>query len=298
MALGRLLTTLIDRVRNGPQEFRHFSTDLLLAQSCIRQIEAHQAVFHTRTARLNRVDRDTTTAVFRDIQAGLAELQRELDGHRSQNAVGRALDHAVAERQRVLREKLQFQFSKLGILYQSFSLAQGARMAEALREIRLARLYDEEEDVALTESITDFRRKYGEKDRGSSSATADAAAADVGAAPSVTTAYSKDRLVRQWMSDVARFEKGTYFDGFSDVGVGAGDGQGQTPSLPPPNRAFLWQFMLWDIRRRKRSRKVAMTLGFVLPVLATITSFAMSPFLIWAAIMEDSGIPMTYPHLM
>jgi hypothetical protein len=170
VALGRLLTTLIDRVRNGPQEFRHFSTDLLLAQSCIRQIEAHQAVFHTRTARLNRVDRDTTTAVFRDIQAGLAELRRELDGHRSQNAVGRALDHAVAERQRVLREKLQFQFSKLDILYQSFSLAQGARMAEALREIRLARLYDEEEDVALTESITDFRRKYGEKgDRGSSS---------------------------------------------------------------------------------------------------------------------------------
>jgi hypothetical protein len=89
------------------------------------------------------------------------------------------------------------------------------------------------------------------------------------------------------MGDVARFEKGTYIDGFSDVGPGAGDGQGKTRSLPPPLRAFLWQFMLWDIRGRKRNRKVAMTLGFVLPAFATIASFAMSPFLIWAANMQE-----------
>ncbi|KAK3349713.1 hypothetical protein B0T25DRAFT_570320 [Lasiosphaeria hispida] len=305
--VARLLATLIDRIRTGPQEFRELATDLLLAQSCIRQIEAHQTVFQSRAARLTRLDRDTTAAVFGDIQAGLAELQRELDGHRSQNALGRALDHAVAERQRVLRDRLQFQFSKLGILYQSFSLAQGARMAEALREIRLARLYDEEEDAALTESITDFRRKYVERGdhRGGSSASAganaDAAAVDVEVAPSVMTGHSKDRLVRQWMGDVARFEKGTYFDGFSEVGVGDGATAGDpSPPPPPPSRGFLWHFMLWDIRRRKRtcSRQTALALGFIFPAVVTGASFAMSPFLIWAATMADQGVPLSYYLLM
>ena len=277
--IARLLAILVDKIRNGPQEFREFTADLLLAQSCIRQIEAHQTDFSTRTARLGHLDRETTIAVFRDIQAGLAELQQELDGHLSQNRIGRTLDYVIAERQRVLREKLQFHFSKLGILYQSFSLAQGARMAEALKEIRSARVYDDkEEDLALTESIVDFRKKY--VDRGGLSASA--READVEAVSSVMTGYSKDRLVRQWMSDVAKFEKGTYFDGFSDVGAGEGvPGNQQIP--PPPSRAFLWQFMLWDIRHRGRYRRLAMVLGFVPPVALSMASFVMSPFLIWTA---------------
>lgn len=125
---------LIERIRNGPSEFRESTSDLLLAQSCVRQIESHHAAFRSRTSWLGRVDHETTRRVFLDIRTGLEDLQRELEGHAAQHAVGRSLDNAVAERQKVLREKLQFHFNKLSILYQSFSLAQGTRMAETLRE--------------------------------------------------------------------------------------------------------------------------------------------------------------------
>ena len=139
-------------------------------------------------------------------------------------------------------------------------------MTEALHEIRQARLFDD--DIALTESITDFRKRYIERE-GSSR---------VGGAPS-TVRLSKDNFIQQWASDVERFEKGTYLDGFSDV---AGDVDiGNDAQDRPPPRAFLWQFMLWDIRRRKRRRRVAMVFGFILPALMLLASFAISPFLIW-----------------
>jgi hypothetical protein len=71
--------------------------------------------------------------------------------------------------------------------------------------------------------------------------------------------------VRQWASDVERFEKWTYLDGFSDVAGDVDIGNDVQDRLPP--YAFLWQFMLWDIRQRKRRRRVAMAFGFIVPAL-------------------------------
>jgi len=280
VCVANLLTTLIERVRNGPQEFREFTNDLLLAQTCISQIKAHQNTFYSRTSKLDQLDRETTSAVFRDIRYGLEELQGELNTYNAKGSIGRVTDDVIMGRQKDLREKLQFQFSKLGILYQSFSLAQGARMAEALHEIREARPQDDE-DTLVAESIAGFRKKYPKRDDGSSYA---------GTAPS-TIGDPKERFVRQWVSEVEKFENGTFVDGFSDLDwAKEQEMEIQLPDASPPARAFLWQFMLWDIRRRENvvSRWFALAVGLIFPALMLVLSLGLSPFLIWASLSKNS----------
>ncbi|KAK0619400.1 hypothetical protein B0T14DRAFT_207879 [Immersiella caudata] len=276
--LAQLLSDLFDRVQKGPQEFRSLTEDILQASTCISQIQKSQAAFHARVSKLGEVDRGTTYAVFRNIRIELEDLQREMNDYSERNPGARVFDAPLVGCLRTLCEKLQFRVRMLAMLHQSFVLAGGTKMAEALQQIR-GTTFDPQ-SIDTTEAMAARQIQQTSALTGGLATTGELEI-PIEAVPATAEQGGGDSLPKQTGNANNPNDS-------SDIAVEAGDPAKVRDR--PLAKAFLWQYMLWNIRRRTHGKTLSMVLGLNLPMVITLGSVFVAPVLIWATIVDEHGL--------